>query len=141
MNEVEPWSDRARRGIEMAWTWYTDLGQGAWLLALSVVIVAALGLAVFEGRHDSGGTPCGRAQPYVSRMERLATERHHRLTVADMAWMENASSRLTSIAQTAFGDDVAAIRVAAQTADGAQAGQRMKTGSMVGRFDAACGTE
>jgi hypothetical protein len=139
MNEVEPWSNRARRGFEVAWTWFTDLGQGASLLALSVVIVAALALAVFEGRHDPGGTPCGQAEPYVNRMESLASHRHHRLTDADMARMQNASSRLTSIAHTAFGDDLAAIQLAARTADGAQVGRQMNTGTMVDRFDAACG--
>jgi hypothetical protein len=139
MNEVEPWSTRARHGFELAWTWFTDLGQGAWLLTLSVVIIAAVALAVYEGRNDPGGSACGQAQPFVDRMERLASERGHRLTDADVAWMTNASARLTAISHDAFGDDVAAIELAARTADRAEVGRRMNTGLMVDKFDGACG--
>jgi hypothetical protein len=144
MNEVEPWSSRARHvvghALDQAWQWFTDLGQGAWLLALSVVVVAAIGLAVVEGRNDPGGTPCSQAEPYVMRMEGLTSSRHHpRLDDADMAWLHNASARLTAISGRAFGDDVAAIELAARTAAQAQPGKRMNAGTMATKFDAACG--
>jgi hypothetical protein len=150
VNEVEPWSSRARRvlgagasragrSLERAWAWFTDLGQGAWMLALGVAVAGALVLAIIHGRNDSGGTPCQHAEPDVMRMQSLTAERHHRLDDADIAVLRDASARLTAIAGSAFGDDVAAIELAARTAAVAKPGHRMNARVMVAKFDQACG--
>jgi hypothetical protein len=143
VNEVEPWSSRVRRDvgsrIGRAWTWFTDLGQGAWMLGIGVVVVVALAVAVVQGRHDPGGSPCSLAQPYVSRMQTLSEERHHRLDAGDVTWLRSASARLTAIEGQAFGDDVSAIRLAAATSAEAEAGQRLDAGATVADFDNACG--
>jgi hypothetical protein len=72
-------------------------------------------------------------------MEVLAASRHHRLDVADMAWLHDASARLTAIAGHAFGDDTPAIELAARTARDARAGRRLDPGIMVSTLNVACG--
>jgi hypothetical protein len=143
VNEVEPWSSRARRDVGTriggGWDWFTDLGQGAWMLGVGGVLVVALAVAVIQGRHDPGGSPCSLAQPYVSQMRTLSEERHHLLDDGDITWLRNASARLTAIDGQAFGDDAAPIEEAAQLATAARAGRHLDAGAMTARFDTACG--
>src|SRR6478735_11959390 len=65
VNEVVPWSTRARdafvalgsRGRDVAISgrdWFIDLGQGAWLLGLAVLVVLSLGVAIVVSHGDSG---------------------------------------------------------------------------------------
>jgi hypothetical protein len=125
--------------MAQAWDWFTDLGQGAWMLGIGGAVVVALAVAVIHGRHDPGGSPCSLAQPYVSQMRTLSEERHHRLDEGDITWLRNASTRLQAIDGQAFGDDVAPIREAAQIAAAARPGRHLDTGAMTARFDSACG--
>ena len=66
MNEVVPWSSRARdasvsvaRGVGDAfhslWDWFSDLGAGVWILGLGVVVGGALLVAVIQGQSTPNG--------------------------------------------------------------------------------------
>lgn len=147
MNEVVPWSTRARGSIVAAgrrvgrlvssrWTAFTDLGVGAVFLSLGVVVAAGIGVAVFEGRNGKDPVPCDQASTYVATIEHLGHS--GKLTAAEVDQLQQDSSDLTAIAAHAHGGEATAITDAATTAGSATAGQKLDTAQLTLHFDAAC---
>ena len=147
MNEVVPWSSRARDAtfsvgrhiggvFRSCWDWFTDLGAGAWILGLGVLVGGALLVAVIQGRSGPEQSACQQATPYVDTIRRLDGGKP--LTQVEAQQLHNASSQLTALTGTAFGDNKQAITDAARLAASAQAGRPFSVGSTVGEFDGAC---
>jgi hypothetical protein len=148
MNEVEPWSSRARRlvgaggsragrGIGLAWAWFTDLGQGAWMLAVGVALAGALVLAIIDGRGGPEPSACGSAR--VAEL-RLVHSDGRRLTSAQAARLHRDSTLLYTLSGKAYGGAVGALKYAAQMAGAAQPGQLFDAGFSGGKYQSACGT-
>jgi hypothetical protein len=144
VNEVEPWSARARRALDrarrtagVAWTWFTDLGQGAWLLALGVAIVAAIGLAVIVGRGGPVRSACAQADSLVAQVQ---TADGKQLSGTQVARLHLDATQLDALAKTAYGDDPGALRYAAQMAHAARVGQPFDAGISESKFKVACGS-
>jgi hypothetical protein len=147
MNEVVPWSTRTRdgltatsrrvgRAVRSAWERFTDLGIGAVLLSLGVIVAVGIGVAVVQGRSGPTPSACDAAQPYLNTIQRL----HHRgaLTAADVTTLDDASARLADIARTAPGSAKSALTHASQAAANAEAGQPLDTGTVVAQYQQAC---
>jgi hypothetical protein len=147
MNEVVPWSTRTRdgltatsrrlgRAVRSAWQRFTDLGIGAVLLTLGVIVALGIGVAVFQGRSGPTPSACDKAAPYLSTIKRL----HHReaLTAAEVTTLDDASTRLADIARTAPGSARSAVTHASQVAASARAGEPLDTGTVVAQYEQAC---
>ena len=150
MNEVVPWSSRARDAtvsvgrrvgdlFHSLWDWFTDLGTGAWVLGLGVIVGCALLVAVIQGRSGPEQSACQQARPYVDTISQL--DRGKPLTQVQARQLHNASSQLTALTRTAFGANRRAIVDAAGLAASAQAGRPFAVGNTVGEFDGACPRE
>lgn len=148
MNEVVPWSARAREvttqrverigvALARAWDWFTDLGPGSWLLVGTLVVAIALGVAVYEGQHDRGATPCLRAAPVQGRMEALA-EDSAPLTAHQADTVHLVSTELTAIAGTAFGSEADALQGLARAAGRARVGHVFHDDGAQTSYDAVC---
>jgi hypothetical protein len=147
MNEVEPWSSRARRSLERAgsvvsrrlasgWAWFTDLGQGAWLLALGVAALAAIGIGIVMGRGGADPSACGNAMLAEHRIERADG---HRLDAAQVVRLHHDAKKLDALAPEALGAGPAALTYAAQMAAAAQVGETFDAGASAGKYQSACG--
>ena len=147
MNEVDPWSTRARGAVShtsrrvggavrAAWQRFTDLGIGAVLLSLGVLVAAGIGVAVVQGRSGPTPSACDAAEPYLTTIQRL--HRHGSLTAADVSTLDDASARLTEIAKTAPGSARSAVEHASQIAASARAGRSLDIGTVVAQYQEAC---
>jgi hypothetical protein len=147
MNEVEPWSSRAGRALGAggsgaarrlgrAWAWFTDLGQGAWMLAVAVAVVGALTLAIIHGRGGPEATGCGHGQAIVQQIDQTDG---HRLTAAGADALHRDAAALSQLSESAVGEAHGALTYAAQMAGAAQAGQRFDAGFSAGKYQSACG--
>jgi hypothetical protein len=147
VNEVVPWSTRTREAavaggrrvgdvLQRAWDWFSDLGVGAWLLGVGVLVASGLLVAIIQGRSGPDPVACDQAQPYVDTITRMAHSGH--LTSVQVGRLQDASARLTAFAPTAHGDDRRAITDAARVAGTAQAGRRLQVDTVLIEFEAAC---
>ena len=147
MNEVVPWSARARavvlpaarrtgRALARWWTRFTDLGVGAVLLTVGVLVVVGIVVAVIDGRGGPEPVACEQAGPYVDTITTM--ERKGALSPAQVARLHAASAQLTTLVATARGDDARAITDAAALAGGARAGQPLDSDRVALEFEAAC---
>ncbi len=147
MNEVVPSSSRARaattslgrragKAVHSLWDWFTDLGTGAWILGLGVLVGGALLVAVIQGRSGPEQSACQKAAPYVVTISKMDLGRP--LTQVQAQQLHNASSQLSALAPTGFGSNKQAITDAARLAGGAQAGQPFSAGNTIGEFQSAC---
>jgi hypothetical protein len=149
VNEVVPWSARAwaavapvarRAGRTVArwWARFTDLGVGAVLLTVGVLVAVGIAVAVVDGRGGPEPVACEQAAPYVDTITRM--ERKEPLSPAQVARLHEASAQLATLATTARGDDAHAIHDAAGVSGDARAGQPLETDQMALEFEAACST-
>jgi hypothetical protein len=92
---------------------------------------------VIQRRSGPEQSACQQARPYVDTIGRM--DRGETTDAGPAApQLPNASSQLTALAGTAFGDDRAALTDAAGLAGSARAGQPFSAGNLVGEFDGAC---
>jgi hypothetical protein len=149
VNEVVPWSARAwaavapvprRAGRTVARWWgrFTDLGVGALLLTVGVLVATGIAVAVVDGRGGPEPVACQEAAPYVDTITRM--ERTEALNRAQVVTLHEASAQLATLAATARGDDRKAISDAAGVAGDARAGQPLETSRTALEFEAACST-
>jgi hypothetical protein len=147
VNEDVPRSSRARgatvsltrgagKALHSLWDWFTDLGAGAWVLGLGVLVGGALLVAVIQGRSGPEQTACQQARPYVETISQMDLGRP--LTLVQAQRLHNASSQLTALARTGFGANKHAITDAARISGGAQAGQPFSAGDTIDEFQSAC---
>ncbi len=147
MNEVVPWSTRARdvfvalgswvKSVAVSgWDWFTELGQGSWLLGLAVIVAIGLGVAVFEGHGNQGQNPCQAASQYVESVRVLNGSTS--LTSSQVNELHADSTQLTALAKGAAGEAKTALTYAAQVAGTAQEGQPFDAGFTEGKYDSAC---
>jgi hypothetical protein len=147
VNEVEPLSSRIRDGagsvgawirnvLASAWGWFTDLGQGAWMLAIAVLVVAGIGLALVAGRHPEAN-PCDQAAPIIQVMSSDAL-RSGPLSARQASILHNESTELQAIAGHAFGSNASALRKAATVAGDARAGHSFDPEAALEAYDSAC---
>jgi hypothetical protein len=127
---------RTSKGIHSLWDWFTDLGAGAWILGLGVLVGGALLVAVIQGRSGPEQTACQQARPYVDTISQM--DRGKPLTQVQAQQLHNASSQLTALAPTGFGSNKHAINDAARVAGGAGAGQPFSAGNTIDEFQSAC---
>jgi hypothetical protein len=80
-----------RRGLERAWAWFTELGPGAGMLALSVAVIGSLVLAIIHGRGDPEPSACGSARVAEHRLVHFDGRR---LTSAQAARLHRDSTLL-----------------------------------------------
>ena len=149
MNEVVPWSTRARgavgpsarragRTVARWWAASTDLGVGAVLFHRGGLVAAGIAVAVVEGRGGPGARRVRTGRPGLRRHPRPRMGRQGALSSAQVARLQEASGRLASLAATARGDDAKAITDAAAVADGVTAGRELDASHVVIEFEAAC---
>ncbi len=149
VNEVVPWSARAwatvapvprraGRAVARWWARFTDLGVGAVLLTVGVLVAVGIAVAVVDGRGGPEPVACQQAAPYLDTITRM--ERTEALDPAQVATLHEASAQLATLAGTARGDDRKAISDAAGVAGDARAGQPLETGRTALEFEAACST-
>jgi hypothetical protein len=129
---------RAGDALHSLWDWFTDLGAGAWILGLGVLVGGALLVAVVQGRGGPEKSACQQARPSVETISRMDVGRP--LTQTQAQQLHNASSQLTALVGTATGGSKHAIGDAAALAGSAQAGQPFSAGNTVDEFDGACPT-
>jgi hypothetical protein len=138
MNEVESGTRRAaegaRSGIRSVWDWFTDLGQGSWLLAIGVLAVVAIVVAVVVGR--GGASVCDKAVDPVHDL---------RLHDGNQALQPDAVDQLHTDAQTldqlaseTTGRQHQAMEALAGAAHHARAGQAFHAGAALDAYHAAC---
>jgi hypothetical protein len=147
VNEVVPWSTRARDALAALGSrvegaaiagrdWFIDLGQGAWLLGLAVVVVVALGIAVVVSHGDSGTSACQTADPFVSSI--LALDGEPSLTSSQANRLHADSTQLAALAKGAAGETRTALAYAADVSGAAQQGQPFDSGFTEGKYVGVC---
>ena len=120
--------------MRSAWNWFSDLGQGAWLLTLSVLVVAGIALAVVEGRD--GACTCDQALHQVDRVRlydgntSLMDGAQHELRLA--------ATQLDLLAGEATGAQRQALQALAEDARSARANQPFHAKSQLAALHDAC---
>ena len=120
--------------MRSAWNWFSDLGQGAWLLTISVLVVAGIALAVVEGR--GGASTCDRAlrqanqvRLYDGNTSLLDGARHE---------LHLAATQLDLLAGEATGAQRQALQALAEDARSARANQPFHAKSQLAALHDAC---
>jgi hypothetical protein len=138
VNEVQSGGRRAaegaRTGIRSAWDWFTDLGQGSWLLAIGVFAVVAIVVAVVVGR--GGESVCDKAVDPVHDV---------RLHDGNQSLLSDAADQLRTDAQTfdelaseTTGQQHQAMEALARATHHARVGQAFHAGPALDAYHAAC---
>lgn len=138
MNEVESGTQRLSRGASTgarsAWNWFSDLGQGAWLLTISVLVVAGIALAVVEGR--GGASTCDRALRQANQV-RLYDGNTSLLDGAQHE-LHLAATQLDLLAGEATGAQRQALQALAEDARSARTNQPFHAKSQLAALHDAC---
>lgn len=124
-----------RSRLRRPWDWYTDLGFGAWLLALGVLAVTCLVIAVLVGHGDTKNTACGDAQKYLALIERYDGKT---LTTPQVARLRLGATHLQAASAEAVGAPKRVLAEAAGVASMARQGRRFDAGFVPGRFASVC---
>jgi hypothetical protein len=147
VNEVEPLSHRVREGVgttgawirsalASAWGRFTDLGQGAWMLAIAALVVAGIGVALVAGRHPEV-KPCDQAAPMIQDMSSAAA-RSGPLSSQEASILHADSTKLQAIAGHAFGSNASALHKAAAAAGSARAGHSFDPEAALQAYESTC---
>jgi hypothetical protein len=138
MNEVDSGTRRAveavRSRVVSAWDWFTDLGQGSWLLALGVLIVAGLAVAIVMGRGSESS--CDQAITPVHDI-RLHDGNQSLQSEAVYQLHQDAKTLDTLVTETT-GDQRTAMQALATVAHHARVNQPFHAQSALDDYHSAC---
>jgi hypothetical protein len=139
MNEVESGTRRAveegRSAVVSVWDWFTDLGQGSWLLGLGVLMVAGLSLALIMGR--GGESVCDKA---IQPVHDLRLRDGNQSLQPDAAHsLHQDADTLDGLVSEATGDQRAALQALASAARHARRNEPFHAHSALDAYQSACG--
>ena len=138
MNEVESATQRlagkAATGMGAVRDWLTDLGQGAWLLALSVLVGGAVVLAVIVGRGAT--STCDQAVHQLNQV-RLYDGNNSLMPGAPQE-LHVAAAQLDELAGQSTGAQRQALHALAEDARSARANQPFHAKSQLAAVHDAC---
>jgi hypothetical protein len=138
MNEVESGTRRvvegARSTVVSSWDWFTDLGQGAWLLGFGVLIVGCLVVAIVMGRGsesscDQAVTPVHDIQLHDSNQS-LQPDAAHQL--------HQDATTLDQLVTETTGDQRKAMQALASAAHHARVNQAFHAHAALDAYHSAC---
>ena len=139
MNEVESGTRRvaegARSTVISAWDWFTDLGQGAWLLGLGVLIIGGLAVALVMGRGSESS--CDQA---VTPVHDIQLHDGNQSLQPDAAQqLHQDATTLDHLVTETTGDQRTAMQALASVAHHARVNQAFHAHAALDDYHSACG--